>query len=675
MNKNKEDALSTRISLAGVLDHKKVEIQPVNLFREFLLIDESLKNMLGKVASNHVLEWRPAEVYTIINGETRNYDLNIQSEIDDETETRNEAESSDTEENEFAAEEQKKSGNAPLIEKVKRCLYISTLSTDVTIIERKGGIVRYEGEEKLLDQYLELTVSNDKIEAFIRKKKELKSEIVNLSSLLYFLKKKRITYGIISDEEIEKWLMESTPEADEKPFVIARGVKPIAGQDGSVNYLFRTDYTNPGKIMKDGSIDFRDKGDMPYVNKDTLLAIKTPFKEGISGVDVFGIKIMPQEPFDPPFTSGNGTIISEDKLQITSAANGQPHVDIMGNITVNDELVIKGDVDLKTGNVIFKGNIVVNGIIKEGMTVKGINLTAKEIEGATIDLKGDLNVANGISHTTVKAVGNIHTKFVNSSQITGFGDFTVEKEIVDSNLILSGSCNVLRGTVMASTLNARKGIETKQVGTIASKPSNLVVGTDDIADLMEKKIDELLEEGRITIDKIRKAMNLLNGEDEALFTQITESAHIQDRALFEIEELKKQLVRHRESNDNNELKKVAEKIKTLKERAHSAEDLINSLFEKQGVLTAKRDKLSLGIEQQEKKNMVLLKEKRIIGQSIRMMEPNPTVKVNGTILQGSKIIGPGSSIVLEKDYSRCIIREMAKDEDNPHFFEMEIKGI
>lgn len=107
---------------------------------------------------------------------------------------------------------------------------------------------------------------------------------MTLNEFLDLLRFKEINFGILEDEVIEAWL--KAPGKD--PFCVAKGVAPFPGKDGSVTYNFETSYTNPGKIMDDGRIDFRDRGDIPFVSKGDILAAKELPQQGKNGMSVSG---------------------------------------------------------------------------------------------------------------------------------------------------------------------------------------------------------------------------------------------------------------------------------------------------------------------------------------------------------------------------------------------------
>ncbi|MCP4673056.1 MAG: hypothetical protein GY857_17325, partial [Desulfobacula sp.] len=55
--------------------------------------------------------------------------------------------------------------------------------------------------------------------------------------------------------------------------------------------------------------------------------------------------------------------------------------------------------------------------------------------------------------------------------------------------------------------------------------------------------------------------------------------------------------------------------------------------------------------------------------------PDPKISVAQTIVQGAKIKGPNSSLILSQDRSRCIIQEEKSEEDVMQYFEMTINDL
>ena len=323
--------------------------------------------------------------------------------------------------------------------------------------------------KRLMDRHFELTFSQDRSRAFLRVKAS-HSDLLSLPCIKYYLSWYRVTYGVIPDQKIKAWL--TTANKHSAPLTVAHGLDPVHPVNGEIKYHFPTDFLHPGKINEDGSINFHDRGEIPFVKSGAFIAVKIMAEQGKPGIDVTGARIPVLEPEDRTFEAGPGTTLSEDGTKIYAAVDGQPHLDAMGKVTVNPELKIKGDLGFETGDVVFDGNVVVEGAVKEGFKVKGASLTAREIQGAEIDLTGDLNVSFGIVDTDlVNVKGSVQAKFVHNSKINAFGDLIIQREIMDSVILLSGACINTSGTIINSKISANMGLTL--VPSAAIQPSLL----------------------------------------------------------------------------------------------------------------------------------------------------------------------------------------------------------
>ncbi|MCK5100959.1 MAG: DUF342 domain-containing protein, partial [Desulfobacteraceae bacterium] len=434
------------IALKGVIKEKSVALTPESFAAEFLILKDQIKEILEKAVDDS------------IELDDLSYD-----EIRDNT---------------FEKEK------AP--EGIDRILEISFMLLKKTAFLGVDALEAIQGG--LLDSdSFELTLSEDNIKAFI-KLKTSDTQRINIIQIREFLEENGIKVGIKDDEIIQAWLSGASPEDD--PFVIAKGRKPKQPVNAEIKYHFPIEFRSPGKVDSDGRIDFKERGDIPFVEKDTFLAAKIFPEPGVPGVDVTGEMIPVEEPIEMAFGLGTGVRESEDGVKIYADIDGQPNLDPLGNVSVFSELKIEGDVGFETGNIEFDGNVIVTGVIKEGFSVKGASLTVEQIEGAKVDLTGDLNVSSGIVDATlIKVKGNIQAMYVNNSKIYGFGDLVVQKEILDSILRLSGACINEGGTIIASDISAKMGVDAGNIGTMGSKPSKLRVGVDEHTNFFVAKID------------------------------------------------------------------------------------------------------------------------------------------------------------------------------------------
>lgn len=668
----KKKELTTDVSIDAYMGQKKVEMASESFLKEFSQLSRSIQKIFNTVTQKENLSPVDLNMELIFTPPETAGTPDAENE-DNDTDTQAEQAVEPTENSNATPEEAKKPASLDddLLEQIIRYVLSRQLITQAKMREQDAAPFTQEGafEENgnPLDNYLELEVNELQTQALVGKKEGYNPELAPAIAKVHaWLTEKSISYGIIEDALIEKWLKSTSKEK----IVIAAGIAPVFGTPGSVTYHFESDFTNPGKINEDGTIDFRDRGDIPFVKKGTLLAQITPAKQGTAGMGISGFSLPVEEVEEAVMTPGPGTDPAEDGLSISAQIDGQPHVDAMGTVSVSPDLVIRGDVDYQTGNIKFNGNIVVSGMIKEGFSVNGINLTVQEIEGGRIELSGDLNVSAGITEAEIMTHGNIRAKFINNSKVTGFGDLYITKEIIDSQIMISGACKNETGHIISSHVCAKLGIEAGNIGTPTSTPSVLKVGVDEFVINRKKELNEKLENSLNQAEIIKGEIRKLEEEDQALYEKVSEKAHIQDRSQVEIRKIEDGLPEIQKSNDRLKLKKAADQIKALTAKAKQAEDDLNAVFETQDDIAGRINALKEQISMLEELNKKLVLEKNAIKKFSQKTEPVPSVSISRTITQDTSVKGMHSSIIVREDRSKCRISEIKTGADGMNYYEL-----
>ncbi|MBU0973424.1 MAG: DUF342 domain-containing protein [Proteobacteria bacterium] len=529
--------------------------------------------------------------------------------------------------------------------------------------------------QQYLDKHLQITLSKDRSKASIGIKR-MEPKVLDLTIIKYYLFYHHITHGILDDIAIKSWLSSATQESP--PFVIAKGVNPVPSEDTVITYHFPTDFRHAGKVDEDGSINFRDRGEIPFVEQNAFLAARTPSKKGTPGMDVTGQEIPVGEPMDRAFESGPGTRLSEDGDKIYAEIEGQPHLDAMGKVTICPELIIKGDLGFETGDVIFDGNVVVEGVVKQGFKVKGASLTAKAIQGAQIDLTGDLNVSLGIVDTQlVNVKGSVQAKYIHNSTINAFGDLIVQREIMDSKINLSGACINTDGVIIASQISANMGIDAGNIGTDASSPAKLTVGVDEHTNQLVASVEGKMRIHLEAAALLKKEISTLEREDVALHGEISQHAHVQDRAQLDLRKIESKIGDLKASGNMAAYQKVKQVAKQLKIDAAQAEEKINREFERQDAIGLEISQKLSRIKQLEKLNQGLADEKKRLLEFTDRKKPLAQVKVGKKICSGTRVFGPNTSITLYNPDARCRIVETKKNAEETlglDVYEMKISA-
>jgi len=504
------------------------------------------------------------------------------------------------------------------------------------------------------DAYFDLTVSEDKLNAFFSINKE-STVSFTLQDIKDYLEEKGIKYGIVSDEKISGYL--ENKEGLDTPLKVAEGKPPDTGIDASIKYYFDTDPLKIGTVKDGGGIDFKDRGDIPQVTKGDLLAEKIPAVEGATGHDVYGRYLSVSKPKDTTLRKGKGTSISEDKLKIYAETDGMPEISAVGKIYVSPRLEISGGVGLKTGHVDFDGKIDVIGTIQNGYRVRGNSLKANEILKAEIEMDGDISVPGGIIGAKIKGGGSISAMYVHESDIEVLGDVLVEKEIIDSKINTSGVCIAKNGPILSSRVSAKKGIQAIQIGSEISKSCNLSIGYDEKVKEDIDAIKEIIPRKKQEQKEVQRRIKEIENEPDIIEKVIADMAQVQDRAVVTQRKLSEEIEKIKETGDKTQLEGAEVTLSELDLEIDNREKKLESLFNKQDQITAEIDDLTQKIEDSKTEIQDLREKISEIVEWSTSEKGIPEVKVSDVIFADTTINGIYSSLKLNQNQKNVLIKE------------------
>lgn len=524
---------------------------------------------------------------------------------------------------------------------------------------RKGKIDESSQFSSEFGAFVDLQISEDRVRAWIRVPKTAQGTS-DIEPIKQLIKKRGITYGLVNDLEIKKFLKNST-DPHEK-FVVAQGVPPSVGKPAKIVYHFNTESDAAGVINEDGSIDFRARGDSPYVKRGQVLAEKQPMEQPKSGMDVFGETLLVGDVDDVPLEGGDGTELSEDGLVLKAVITGQPSMDVKGVISVLESFTVNGDVDFKTGNINFNGNVVVKGAVKEGFLVECEELIANEINGGVIRIRGDLKVSNGIVNADIRTEGGVQAKFLNKTTVFGYGNIMITREIMESRIAVSGALNNETGRITASTIAARKGMSVKQIGTEKAEYSTIKVGADDhirwIAQGYDAKIETIRKELDLTVaEKL--------GYDEAynnLHVDIANQTFAQEKITKKIDYLENRIGK---VESEAEKAGIVREMKELEETVKKADERIKAIFQEQDTAQQQANECEARIEGLTEDIKEIEEEKNKIIGRLEREDPVPELKATKKLYTGTRIMGTEASMILKQDMGASKFNEMdTQDPDN-----------
>ncbi|MFO7884241.1 MAG: flagellar assembly protein A [Desulfobacteraceae bacterium] len=500
--------------------------------------------------------------------------------------------------------------------------------------------------------YVDLEISKDCMRAFIRIPTCIHG-VSDIEPIKALIKKRGITYGIVDDVIIRGFL--HNVSSDQDAFVVAKGDEPDYGEEPRIVYNFSREKEKAGVVAEDGSIDFRETGRYTSVKEGSLLAELIPGKKGKPGRDVFGETVAVKKVDHAVLQAGANTLLSRDGLSLYATITGQPSVDHRGVISVLEELHVTGDVNFKTGNINFKGNVVVDGVVTEGFTIKCEDLTARGIDGGTALVSGNLNVSNGIVNAVVETRGNVQAKYINHSTISGFGNVLVTREIMGSHITVSGEINNKTGRITSSVLAARKGLDVRQIGTEKSERSTIRMGVNDHIKWLEGQFDKKAAAVQKDLDIMTQKKAVFDDKNMKLHMEIANHNFSLEKAVKKKEDLTTRMAGIRDSR--SETNKTAEKIKTIDKIIKDVENRINDIFKEQDELLGRIDSYEDKIKALTLKRDRINSEKEASMEFLQFDDPVAVLKVNYKIHAGTKISGTAASMVMKQDTGRSKFME------------------
>jgi len=227
----------------------------------------------------------------------------------------------------------------------------------------------------------------------------------NLTEIMQEIAKKNISYGIKQDV-----IQDILAKPEDGLYVIAAGDPPGNTTDEWVELTFQNKPEGQ-KVSDDKKINFRDMVEIISVEPGALLAVKHPGIEGNMGKKVTGDLIPPAKPKACELVAGKGVEISPDGCKVLAKIGGSPLVKKQGNryfFDINPVLHKKGNVDISSGNIRFKGDVVIHGDVCEGMSVQaaGTITILGMVFGANIIAQGGIDARRNITSSNLIAGGN-----------------------------------------------------------------------------------------------------------------------------------------------------------------------------------------------------------------------------------------------------------------------------
>lgn len=345
-------------------------------------------------------------------------------------------------------------------------------------------------------------------------------------------------------------------------FPCAQGTPPQNGTDAEIRYYYSQNNKGRPAELEDGKVDFKNLNLFTIVKAGDVLAEKEPATPGIAGIDVLGLKIPSRPGKDVALLAGKNVELV-DGTKVIAQIDGQLHIE-KNCIHVFPSIEINGDIDLKTGNIDFIGDVIVKGSVTPGFSVKA---------GGTVDIQGMITGGSveaeklivrhgiqGMNKGRMQIHGDVIAQFIENAEIYAEGDIIVNNVILNSRIECHNNVQLKgkQGQIIGGIIHAAHAIITYSAGRPRASATELRAGTNPTLEEEQKSLmweildlKQKLEEQFKTLSILKKAdfhslseeRRLTMKNTEAECSALIDRINIHNKRITEIDQLRKGLAK------------------------------------------------------------------------------------------------------------------------------------
>ena len=324
---------------------------------------------------------------------------------------------------------------------------------------------------------IEVLFSDDGIIAYVKLTKPLEDEEpITKEDLMKALAAAKVVYGI-KEDMVEK--LASRPIYGIKIEVV-HALAPVDGEDGQVICHVKHDTDYKPEINEEGNIDYKNLDYFQMAKKDQVLCDIIKEKEGVEGINVFGSAISARTGKRAQVPTGKNTTLSEDGTKLIATADGVIRY-VRDQIDINESMNIRSNVNNVTGNINFPGDVVVDGDVCDGFSVKcGGDLIVKGVvEAAHIEAGGSVHIAKGVNggNRAELIIGkDFRTQYIEASTITVGGNIFADY-IAGSDVTCKGNIELKgrRELVIGGDVKLCGELSAKDIGNERELPTRIEI--------------------------------------------------------------------------------------------------------------------------------------------------------------------------------------------------------
>lgn len=385
--------------------------------------------------------------------------------------------------------------------------------------EEKGTIVRVRPSE---NEIITIEISEDKMDAYL-------SVMENTSNPITIdeIKEKLVSSGVIKGlkEEVLQEAVETSNSGEIlERVVIASGEAPIEPGTSRLNMNIKVADDTAVTLRANGSADFKNQDRITAITKGDLIGvILSPKTEARDGWDVCGATIKAQEA--PPLKTEIGNGIKEEAadngdISLIAEVSGELIQD-KDKLFINAFHMVKGDVNLKEGNIKFPGSVKIGGSVTQGFFIMsgGEVQIAGGVEAALVSAGESIIIRQGIiggGKAILRSKQNIEMAFAERATLLAVGNIMAKNSCLRCKIKCNGKVQLVgdKGNLVGGNTKTTGGIDVGNLGNDKGIKTEVSFGQNyliqDRIELEEREVEKIktqLTKLDLTMHQLEKERN------------------------------------------------------------------------------------------------------------------------------------------------------------------------
>ncbi|MEA3466451.1 MAG: FapA family protein [Thermodesulfobacteriota bacterium] len=336
-------------------------------------------------------------------------------------------------------------------------------------------------EQQLVNYKIQIVIADDEMSASVSLHPEDANEaLIDAETLLNTLSQHGVVDGI-DMVAIKTFCLHACKGKKQDNVVIAATLPPQPGDNGWIEPLIRTEKDTDNQFNEDetGRLDLYTLNLFTTVEPEQQIAILHPPELGKASSTVTGKEMPPVSGKDVDIRLGTGVRLEDDGTSFIAEISGRAEL-TESIISISEDYIVHGDVDLTVGNINFPGTTRVSGDVLDSFDIrslKGIEVTGA-VGACHLISDGDITIGSmsGRNDGLIRCGGNLTANYLNGVTVECMGTVTVRNEIRNCTIKSAEIIMVKDGVISGGNCTALRGIETKDVGADAGATTKLRSG-------------------------------------------------------------------------------------------------------------------------------------------------------------------------------------------------------